>query len=123
VHDAFLQTKLFESQLCKLGNKCINVSFVNEIGKKNKRGVMGSAYLAPLDIGGENWSTNIQANRPVTRFLITHNRPLPELLLRYRWGFRYLFIIIIKINNICFCKILLQDKYNIGVLTVNIEFM
>jgi hypothetical protein len=41
--------------------------------------------------------------------------PLPVLLLRYQWGFRYLFIIIIKLNNICF-QILLQDKYNIGVM-------
>jgi hypothetical protein len=41
--------------------------------------------------------------------------------LRYQWGFRYLFFII-KLNNI-FLQILLQDKYNIGVLTVNIECM
>lgn len=34
---------------------------------------MGSAYLAPLDIGGENRSTSMQAHRPVTRFFITHN--------------------------------------------------
>jgi hypothetical protein len=33
------------------------------------------------------------------------------------------FIIIIKLNDIFFWQILLQDKYNIGVLTVNIEFM
>jgi hypothetical protein len=38
--------------------------------------------------------------------------------LRYQWDFRYLFII--KLNNI-FWQILLQDKYNIGVLTVNIQ--
>jgi hypothetical protein len=53
-------------------------------------------------------------------------RPLPELLLRYQWGFRYLslFFFIIKLNNIfLLLQILLQDKYNISVLTVNIEFM
>jgi ribosomal protein L23 len=42
--------------------------------------------------------------------------------LKYQWGFRYLFIIIIKLNKTNL-QILLQDKYNIGVLTVNIEFM
>jgi ribosomal protein L23 len=42
--------------------------------------------------------------------------------LKYQWGFRYLFIIIIKLNKTN-VQILLQDKYNIGVLTVNIEFM
>jgi hypothetical protein len=36
-------------------------------------------------------------------------------------GFRYLFFII-KLNNF-FLQILLEDKYNIGVLTVNIECM
>ena len=42
----------------------------------------------------------------------------------YQWGFRNLFIIIIKLNNIFFAN-LLQDKYNIDVhvLTVDIEFM
>jgi hypothetical protein len=30
---------------------------------------------------------------------------------------------VIKLNNIVLLQILLQDKYNIGVLTVNIEFM
>jgi hypothetical protein len=30
---------------------------------------------------------------------------------------------IIKLNNFFVLQILLQDKYNIGVLTVNIEFM
>jgi hypothetical protein len=44
--------------------------------------------------------------------------PLPELLLRYQWGFRYLFIIIIRLNNI-FLQILLQDKYNIGTWYIN----
>jgi hypothetical protein len=34
-----------------------------------------------------------------------------------------LFFLIIKLNNIFFLQILLQDKYNIGVLTVNIECM
>ena len=33
------------------------------------------------------------------------------------------FFIFIKLNNIFFLQILLQDKYNIGVLTINIEFM
>ena len=49
-------------------------------------------------------------------------RPLPELLSRYQWGFHYLFIITIKLNNIFF-QILLQDKYNIGILTVHIALM
>jgi hypothetical protein len=31
--------------------------------------------------------------------------------------------LIIKLNNFFLLHILLQDKYNIGVLTVNIEFM
>ena len=34
----------------------------------------------------------------------------------------FLFILIFKLNNFSL-PILLQDKYNIGVLTVNIEFM
>jgi hypothetical protein len=34
--------------------------------------------------------------------------------MRYQWGFRYLFFII-KLDNF-FWQILLQDKYNIGVL-------
>ena len=38
-------------------------------------------------------------------------------------GFLLSFFLIIKLNNIFFLQILLQDKYNIGVLTVNIEFM
>ena len=37
-------------------------------------------------------------------------------------GFPLSFFFIIKLNNFIY-KILLQDKYNIGVLTVNIEFM
>ena len=37
-------------------------------------------------------------------------------------GFALSFFII-KLNNIFFLQILLQDKYNIDVLTVNIEFM
>jgi hypothetical protein len=37
-------------------------------------------------------------------------------------GFPLSFFIIVKLNNI-FMQILLQDKYNIGALTVNIEFM
>ena len=37
-------------------------------------------------------------------------------------GFPLSFLFIIKLNN-SFLQILLQDKYNIGVLTVNIEFM
>jgi hypothetical protein len=37
-------------------------------------------------------------------------------------GFRYPFFFI-KLINIFLVQILLQDKYNIGVLTVNIEFM
>jgi len=37
-------------------------------------------------------------------------------------GFRLSFFLIIKLNNF-FLQILLQDKYNIGVLTVNIEIM
>jgi len=37
-------------------------------------------------------------------------------------GFPLSFFCIIKINN-SFLQILLQDKYNIGVLTVNIECM
>jgi len=44
----------------------------------------------------------------------------------YYWGINevsIIFIFIIKLNNIFFLQILLQDKYNIGVLTVNIEFM
>jgi hypothetical protein len=40
----------------------------------------------------------------------------------YPWGFHYLFFIIIKLNIIVL-QISLQDKYNIDVLTVNIEFM
>jgi hypothetical protein len=45
--------------------------------------------------------------------------PLPELLLRYP-----VFFFIIKLNNnYFFWQIVLQDKYNIGVLTVNIECM
>ena len=44
-------------------------------------------------------------------------RPLPELLLRYQLGFPLSFF------NIFGGQILLQDKYNIGVLTVNIGFM
>ena len=39
----------------------------------------------------------------------------------YYWGINEVSVII-KLNNIFF-QILLQDKYNIGVLTVNIEFM
>ena len=42
--------------------------------------------------------------------------------MRYQWGFCYLFIFIFKLN-IFSLPILLQDKYNIGVLMVNIEFM
>ena len=42
--------------------------------------------------------------------------------MRYQWDFRYVFIIIIKLNK-KHLQILLQDKYNIDVLTVNIEFM
>ena len=38
-------------------------------------------------------------------------------------GFPLSFFFIIKLNNIFFLQILLQDKYNIGVLTVNIKFM
>jgi hypothetical protein len=38
------------------------------------------------------------------------------------YKYPYLFIIIIKLNKKKL-PILLQDKYNIGVLTVNIEFM
>ena len=37
-------------------------------------------------------------------------------------GFPLSCFIIVKLNNI-FMQILLQDKYNIGALTVNIEFM
>jgi hypothetical protein len=37
-------------------------------------------------------------------------------------GFPLSFFGIIKLNN-SFLQILLQDKYNIGVLTVNVEFM
>jgi len=37
-------------------------------------------------------------------------------------GFPLSFFIIIKLNNF-FLQILLQDKYNIGALTVYIEFM
>jgi hypothetical protein len=37
-------------------------------------------------------------------------------------GFPLSFFFIIKLNN-SFLHILLQDKYNIGVLMVNIEFM
>ena len=43
------------------------------------------------------------------------------LRMRYPWCFLYSFINI-KSNKIVF-QILLQDKYNIGVLTVNIECM
>jgi hypothetical protein len=38
--------------------------------------------------------------------------------LRYQWGFRYL-IFIIKLNKNKILQILLQDKYNIGVLPFN----
>ena len=37
-------------------------------------------------------------------------------------GFPLSFYFIIELNN-SFLQILLQEKYNIGVLTVNIEFM
>jgi len=37
--------------------------------------------------------------------------------------FPFSFFYIIKSNNIFFLQIVLQDKYNISVLTVNIEFM
>ena len=43
------------------------------------------------------------------------------LRMRYPWCFLYPFIII-KLNKIFF-QIIRQDKYNIGVLTVNIECM
>ena len=38
-------------------------------------------------------------------------------------GFLLYIFFIIKSNNIFFWQIVLQDKYNISVLTVNIEFM
>jgi hypothetical protein len=44
----------------------------------------------------------------------------------YYWGINrvsVIFFLIFKLNNIFFLQILLQDKYNIGVLAVNIEFM
>ena len=46
--------------------------------------------------------------------------PLTGTIIEVSMGF--LFILIFKLNNFSL-PILLQDKYNIGVLTVNIEFM
>ena len=52
---------------------------------------------------------------------VSHVYALLHIPIRYQWDFRYLFLII-KLNNFFF-QILLQDKYNIVVLTVNIECM
>jgi hypothetical protein len=43
-------------------------------------------------------------------------------LIEYQYQFRYRFIIILKLNKKKI-QIFLQDKYNIGVLTVHIECM
>ena len=53
---------------------------------------------------------------------VSHMYALLRIPMRYQWGFHYLFFFIIKLNNF-FLQILLQDKYNIGVLMVNIECM
>jgi hypothetical protein len=48
--------------------------------------------------------------------------PLSGTTIEVSMGFLSSFYFIIKLNS-SFLQILLQDKYNIGVLTVNIEFM
>jgi hypothetical protein len=48
--------------------------------------------------------------------------PLSGTTIEVLMGFLSSFYFIIKLNS-SFLQILLQDKYNIGVLTVNIEFM
>jgi hypothetical protein len=45
--------------------------------------------------------------------------PLLHKTMRYQWGFRYLFVFI-KLDNF-FWQILLQDKYNIGVLYIHFQ--
>jgi hypothetical protein len=50
---------------------------------------------------------------------ISHMYALLHKTMRYQWGFRYLFFII-KLDNF-FLQILLQDKYNIGVLYIHFQ--
>ena len=49
--------------------------------------------------------------------------PLTGNTIEVSMGFPLYVFFIIKLNSIFFGQILLQDKYNIGVLTVNIEFI